>query len=274
MISKEYIQAWKSVAPWSSNAQVEQDLIISRILCELYSVPKLNESLAFRGGTALQKIFFQKQTRYSEDIDLVQIPKENIGQMIDQVRSKLDSWLGKPQVDFKTGRVTMRYRYDSTEIPVQKMKVKIEINNAEHFSVYGYETRVFKMDSEWYSGSCSIKTFSIEEILSTKLRALYQRKKGRDIFDFAKAFYYFPDLNYDKIVKSFLEYMKYAGHKVSRAEFEQALSEKKDDPRFARDIESLLPTEENNFNYYAAFDLIEKHLISRLPGDPWKRTVK
>ncbi|MBC7421199.1 MAG: nucleotidyl transferase AbiEii/AbiGii toxin family protein [Bdellovibrio sp.] len=79
MISKEYIQAWKSTAPWNYDAQVEQDLIMSRALCELYSEPKIKETLAFRGGTALQKIFFSKSTRYSEDIDLVQIPKEKIG---------------------------------------------------------------------------------------------------------------------------------------------------------------------------------------------------
>lgn len=274
MISKEYIQAWKSVAPWSSDAQVEQDLIISRALCELYSVPKLNESLAFRGGTALQKIFFQKQSRYSEDIDLVQIPKENIGDVINLVRSKLDSWLGKPQVDLKTGRVTMRYRYESTEMPVQKMKLKFEINNAEHFSVYGYEARAFKIDSEWFSGSCAVKTFTIEEILSTKLRALYQRKKGRDLFDLAIAFHHFPDLDLSKLVTSFLEYMKYGGHKVSRAEFEKALYEKRNDVDFTRDIEALLPVTENNFDQAQAFDLVEKNLISRLPGEAWIRTAK
>lgn len=46
MISKEYIQAWKQHAPWGSNAQGEQDLIISRALCELYSESKIRETLA------------------------------------------------------------------------------------------------------------------------------------------------------------------------------------------------------------------------------------
>ncbi len=41
MISKEFIQSWKDVAPWASDAQVEQDLIISRVLCELYSDQKI-----------------------------------------------------------------------------------------------------------------------------------------------------------------------------------------------------------------------------------------
>lgn len=271
MISKEYIQAWKTVAPWGSDAQVEQDLIISRALCEIFSVPKINESLAFRGGTALQKIFFKKQTRYSEDIDLVQIPKENIGEVIDLIRGKLDSWLGKPQVDLKTGRVTLRYRYDSTELPVQKMKLKIEINNAEHFTVFGYEKRPFAMNSEWFSVSCDITTFTIEEILSTKLRALYQRKKGRDIFDFSKAFSEYSSLDNQKIVNSFIQYMEKGGHKVSRAEYEKALHEKRMDDEFTSDIEALLPVGETSFNSEIAFDLVLNELISLLPGNPWKK---
>lgn len=101
MISKEYIQAWKSIAPWNSDAQVEQDLIISCALCELYTEPKIMSSLAFRGGTSLQKIFFPKPNGYSEDIDLVQIPKEGIGNVIDltrKSRSKLTQNLEGLQV--------------------------------------------------------------------------------------------------------------------------------------------------------------------------------
>jgi len=210
MISKEYIQAWKSVAPWNSDAQVEQDLIISRALCELFTEPKIMRSLAFRGGTSLQKIFFPKPTRYSEDIDLVQIPKEGIGNVIDHIRKKLDPWLGNPQFTRNTGRATLRYRFDSTEQPVQKLKLKIEINNAEHFSVFGYQTKNFKMNSDWFAGESDITTFAIEEIMGTKLRALYQRKKGRDLFDFAKAFEAFPDLSQEKVVKCFLNYMKHS----------------------------------------------------------------
>lgn len=271
MISKEYIQAWKSIAPWNSDAQVEQDLIISRALCELYTEPKIMSSLAFRGGTSLQKIFFPLPTRYSEDIDLVQIPKEGIGNIIDLIRKKLDPWLGKPQFTRSTGRATLRYKFDSTEQPVQKLKIKIEINNAEHFSVFGYQTKNFKMESEWFSGECEITTFSIEEIMGTKLRALYQRKKGRDLFDFAKAFEEFPDLSHEKVVKCFQNYMKHSGHKVSRAEYEKALYEKREDAEFLSDITPLLPVESQSYDPIQAFIDIESKLISLLPGNPWKR---
>lgn len=47
--------------------------MIERALIEIFSDPFLNENLAFRGGTALHKLFLKPQARYSEDIDLVQI---------------------------------------------------------------------------------------------------------------------------------------------------------------------------------------------------------
>lgn len=53
------------------------------------------------------------------------------------------------------------------------MKLKIEINTREHFSVFGYKTIVHELKSDWYNRSSEIITYSIEELLSTKLRALY-----------------------------------------------------------------------------------------------------
>jgi predicted nucleotidyltransferase component of viral defense system len=253
---------------------VEQDLIISRALCELYSEPKIRETLAFRGGTSLQKIFFNKPERYSEDIDLVQIPKEKMGDVATLVRSKLEPWLGKPQVDKKQGRFTIRFRFDSTEQPVQKLKLKVEINIAEHFSVFGHESKPFSMKSDFYSGDCEITTFGIEEIMGTKLRALYQRKKGRDLFDFFCVFKNFPDLSNEKVVQSFMEYMRYGNHKVTRAEFEMAIYEKRNDSDFTSDISPLLPEGSSTFDFQQAFDDVGQRLIQLIPGEPWSGPQK
>lgn len=270
MISREFIQAWKAHAPWVSDAQVEQDLIISRALCELYSEPLIQKSLAFRGGTSLQKIFFKSPARYSEDIDLVQIPKEGMGKVADLVRGKLEPWLGKPQVDKKKGRFTMRFRFDSTIEPIQKMKLKVEINIAEHFSVFGHETRKFSMTSDFHTGECDVTTFTIEEIMGTKLRALHQRKKGRDLFDFACVFREFPKLSHGKVVEAFLKYMEYGGHKASRAEFEMDIHQKKQDPDFLVDMQALLPVGAKTFDHASAFADLEKNLVTIMPGEPWK----
>ncbi len=42
-------------------------LIISRALCDLFNAPSLNGKIAFRGGTAINKLLFKQPLRYSED---------------------------------------------------------------------------------------------------------------------------------------------------------------------------------------------------------------
>ncbi len=79
MIPRDYITEWRVEAPWVQDSQVEQDLVISRALVEIFSHPLLSKSLAFRGGTALYKLHIRPAARYSEDIDLVQIEAEPAG---------------------------------------------------------------------------------------------------------------------------------------------------------------------------------------------------
>lgn len=56
MIPRAYITAWRSEAPWPLDSQVEQDLVLSRALADIFSHPGLMNELAFRGGTALHKL--------------------------------------------------------------------------------------------------------------------------------------------------------------------------------------------------------------------------
>jgi hypothetical protein len=89
VIPAAYITEWRSHAPWTQNAWVEQDLIISRALVDIFGADGLADSLAFRGGTALYKLYLTPAARYSEDIDLVQTRAEPISDTLDRVRGVL-----------------------------------------------------------------------------------------------------------------------------------------------------------------------------------------
>jgi len=89
MIPRRYIEEWRQNAPWPDNDQVEQDLVIERALIEIFSDDLLRENLAFRGGTALHKIFLKPQVRYSEDIDLVQIKEGPIKPLLERLRERV-----------------------------------------------------------------------------------------------------------------------------------------------------------------------------------------
>ena len=93
MIPRDYITEWREEAPWIEDAQVEQDLVISRALVDIFSHDVLRDALAFRGGTALYKLFLKPPARYSEDIDLVQINAEPAGDVMTALRDVLTPWL-------------------------------------------------------------------------------------------------------------------------------------------------------------------------------------
>ena len=239
LIPKDYITEWRRHAPWIQDAQVEQDLVISKALVDIFSNELLSKQLAFRGGTALYKLFLKPAARYSEDIDLVQIEAGAAGDIMDALREELDPWLGKPRYKQTEGRVTFAYRYSSEDNPPLPLKLKVEINTREHFSIFGVEHVPFQVLSRWFSGTCEIPSYGLNELLGTKLRALYQRKKGRDVFDLAVALDH-PDANPKKIIEAFRAYMDHGGHAVSRAEFEQNLADKLTDKMFTSDIGPLL----------------------------------
>ncbi len=266
MIPQAIINEWREKAPWVTDAQIEQDLILSRALVEIFSEEYLRSQLAFRGGTALNKLILKNPARYSEDIDLVQIEASAMGETIDRLRKKLDPWLGKPKRERNKGRVILKYRFTSEIPPVINLRLKIEINTREHFTVLGFKTYSYSVKSRWFSGKTEILTYHLEEMLGTKLRALYQRKKGRDIFDIYFCLKNFPKINRESVVRCFQKYMQHENHTVSRTEYEKNLRQKLNDSSFNNDLLPLLSQEAvNKFDFNQAVQYVQHKLINLLP---------
>jgi predicted nucleotidyltransferase component of viral defense system len=252
---------------------VEQDLVLSRALVEMFDNALLRETLAFRGGTALNKLFFAQPHRYSEDIDLVQREAGPIGPVLDAIRSVLDPWLGEPRRSRGQGRVAMLYRFDTTALPVRSLRLKVEINTREHIAVLGFVRRTFTVDSPWFSHEAEITVYQLEELLGTKLRALYQRRKGRDLYDLWLALESgrYKPID-ERVVQCFLRYMEHGKTPVSRARFEENIAGKLTDPTFLEDIGPLLPTGVT-YDPIAAAKTVLSRLVARIPGDPWKGSM-
>ena len=269
MIPSDYIAEWRSTAPWVQGSQVEQDLVISRALVEIFRDDELARVLAFRGGTALFKLHVAPPPRYSEDIDLVQTLAEPIGPTLDRLRRRLDGWLGEPKRAFGEGRVTLVYRFASEDAQPLPLRLKVEINSREHFNVLGLQKRRFAVASRWFSGDVSIQTYELDELLGTKLRALYQRKKGRDLFDLWWTARHRP-VDLDRVVHCFREYLGHENRRVSRAEFEASLAQKLGDPGFAADLGPLLAAGVQ-WDLAVASQWLAEEVVTRLPGEPWRR---
>jgi predicted nucleotidyltransferase component of viral defense system len=182
MIPLAAITAWSNTAPWIDRHFVEQDLVLCRALIELFNDGFLAGNLAFRGGTAIHKLYLSPQVRYSEDIDFVQTEPRPIGETLNRIREAL-SFIGAPAIKQKQRNNTIIYRYDAEALPHATMRLKIEINCQEHLNVLGLTVVPFEIRNTWFSGNCNVVTYSLDELIGTKIRALYQRKKGRDLFD-------------------------------------------------------------------------------------------
>lgn len=268
MIPRANITAWRKAAPWPDNTQVEQDLVLSRALVELFCRPAFAEGAVFRGGTALHKLYFDPPGRYSEDIDLVQRTAGPIGPLVDEIRAALDPWLGTPKWKAGQGRFTLAYRFDTSFAPVAQMRVKVEINTREHFAVHGYATQRVEVANPWFSGHADVATFTLPELLGTKLRALYQRKKGRDLFDLDLALDH-PAFDGNRLLDAFERYMAFGGTPVTRAQFEENMAAKLTDPAFLTDVPPLLRTGLAH-DPKTAWSRVHAALVRRLPGDAWK----
>jgi len=271
VIPYAFIQGWRAHAPWADDAMVEQDLVISRALVNIYSDPVLQRRLAFRGGTALHKLYLHPAARYSEDIDLVQMEPGPIGSTLDRVRRTLDPWLGSPKRKFKEGRVNLVYRFSSEGAHPIPMRLKVEINSREHFTHLGFTTTRLAIGSDWYTGAAHITTYDLDELLGTKFRALYQRKKGRDLFDLALGLD--GGANPSRVIACFDRYLEEGGHRVSRAQFERNLHEKRTDPLFRGDVAPLLRPG-LAWDPDAALDQVLKTLVALLPGGPLRGTAE
>lgn len=268
MIPRAFITHWRSRAPWALDEQVEQDLVISRAIVEIFSDVELADALAFRGGTALHKVILPAPLRYSEDIDLVRTAGGPAGAIIDALRAKLDPWLGTPKRERKETSVKLVYKFESELAPVVQLRLKVEINTREHQAVLPRVRVPFKLESPWFTGQADIHTFALSELLGTKLRALYQRKKGRDLFDFGVTLDRLDEDACAEVVRCFLDYLGRSGQQVSRAELEENLAAKRADPSFGADIRPLLGAGVT-FDRERSLDEVLRRVVALVPGKPW-----
>ena len=270
------IIAWGNVAPWAEQRQIEQDLIISRAVVELFSDDFLKEELRFRGGTALNKLHFPAPLRYSEDIDLVRTTHGPIGPILSRVREILQPWMGGAA--FEQSRIAPKLIFhaqaeDGTAAP---LRLKVEINTRET-EVYDRPCSIFHMvENPWFTGQADIPTYSREEMLATKLRALLQRDKGRDLIDLSHALAVFEGLDAGLVIEVLQRYLVAQGLRLSRAQAEERMFAKLNSPGFLADIRPLLtPTESDRITeeaMKAAFSSVFTGLVEQLPGNPWART--
>lgn len=257
MIPNSAITRWAVEHPWSTPEQVEQDLLLSQAICEISSDDYLGDELVFRGGTAFHKLFLPQAWRYSEDLDYVRKSATGIRDITGAL-TRLGERLGY-EVRTRIGQHPKLY-WRTVSQSGMLLRLKIEINTYERSPSLPHIRMPFSVNSEWFSGTSNILTFQPEELVATKIRALYQRKKGRDLFDFWLAMTEL-ELEPQSIVDAFTPYRP-TNYSVANAR--RNLIEKLDDREFTTDIAPLVRQGELGYDVHVAGALFDERILSRI----------
>ncbi len=278
-ITRQDILAHQAVVPWAAQYQVEQDLLLCRAMVALFDDKFLSSQIAMRGGTLLHKVHLAPPARYSEDIDLVVVGTRPADHIRRAIRRVLADVLGTPKASVwdtlvlairntvKPSRV-LRMTYSARSIiePNRTLEIVVEANVTERKPHRAVVEMPFSFPFRDKAVQTHINGFDIHEMLGTKMRAMFQRKRGRDLFDLYWALTKSPTpVDPAAIIASFEHYLKQEGTKAGRAEFIGILDNHLKDRGFCSDMQPLLRTD-IAYDPQAAGKYVKAHLLNLLPA--------
>ena len=205
LIKKEQIIEWGEKEKFQQDEHAEKDLYIEFFLKVITENKLLLKHLIFKGGTALQKIHLEKSLRFSEDIDFEHRINKEIEHTLNEIKLIFEKANLNIKIKRKKNNYEISFLYQSKAIK-KPNKLKIEISDREDFSILGYTRKLLPINNVCFSSNVMISTYDINEILSQKTRALYQRNKGRDLYDLFVSQSH-PDFDIEKIAQCFIRHM-------------------------------------------------------------------
>jgi len=236
-LTRRDVLAHQAVVPWPNQRQVEQDLLLCRAMAALFGDTFLLTQIAMRGGTLLHKVHLPPASRFSEDIDLVVFGDRPDGHIEAAIRRVLRDQLGEP-----TDTI-----WDDLKLAIRNfaagpnMVIVVEANLTEREPHRQIVPIPFEFTFRGSLVHAKLNAYDLNEMLGTKMRALFQRKRGRDLFDLYWALVAgHAKVDPALVIESFLHYLKQEGGGVARAEFIGILDAHLADPGFCSDMEQLL----------------------------------
>ena len=161
---------------------VEKDLAIT---CALYAISrrKLKDHLAFKGGTAIKKVY-DPRARFSEDMDFTVI---NLRE--DEAQNKMESLNNADVNSLNFGEIyedgyTRRgrgYRLPYIGPLNYRNSIRIDLSFRDDLIYEPEEKQIISSYSEDLSSSIIVLDF--EEVMAEKLRAAMTREDPRDYYD-------------------------------------------------------------------------------------------
>jgi predicted nucleotidyltransferase component of viral defense system len=179
---------------------VEKDYVLGWLLAATAQLPSIREHWVLKGGTCVKKCFFETY-RFSEDLDFTLLPEagydeQHIGKVLRLLAQQTEEISG---IRFHPDHFTLKTRRDKFDRPTFEGRLgyqgplviptwpRILFDITQHEPVITATARrgVIHPYSDTLPPDTSIRTYSFEELLAEKTRALFERTRPRDLYDVA-----------------------------------------------------------------------------------------
>ena len=172
------------------DTQIEKDYILTWILSGVANNEVLSKALAFKGGTVLKKFYF-KDYRYSEDLDFTLVDDSLSNEAIQDAFQEVFRYVREEaniplaMEDFgihETGNINFYITYVGPLGGVGANKrVKVDISRTEKLC-FTLESRPM-FESYTDQEDCTVQCYSLDEVMTEKMRSLLSRTQPRDYYD-------------------------------------------------------------------------------------------
>jgi predicted nucleotidyltransferase component of viral defense system len=164
---------------------LEKDYAISCFLRALYG-SRLGDSLVFKGGTTLKKVYFPETWRMSHDLDFTSIGgfdaqaiRSELQPVFEAVAAEYGVSMSLESLHATPGSVMAEIRFRGPLDYPNNLKLDISLDEKLVLEPVWETIRTGYPDVPDFR----VKAYPLKEILVEKLRSLMQRSRSRDYFD-------------------------------------------------------------------------------------------
>jgi len=204
-----------------SDLVIEKDYVLSWLLVAI-AESDLRPEIAFKGGTALKKIYYSDY-RFSEDLDFTLRDDLSEDNLVRAVEDLFPSLARRPRLTCAILREP-ESRAESTTLYVNYVGplgasldsrfLKVDFSRGE-LLLDPPDDRLLKAPYRDYPSHVTFPTYTVKEILIEKLRALLQRTEPRDLYDVYWLFEW-GDVDLTFLATSFADKCEHKGQDPTR----------------------------------------------------------
>ena len=184
MIPRHEIDAAARQHPGWDTHQVEQDIVLTRLMAEVANDKYLAEALVLKGGTCLHKLWLPEPWRYSKDLDYARTEDTPMGATFDALRAAGQRvGLDAARMRVNAGRLVSHVIYRAAYADGAAMNITVDIPTSPPAVLAETQTRTLTVARPGGATTAEIVSVTPEEMIASKAAAVFGRRQPRDAYD-------------------------------------------------------------------------------------------